>query len=140
MTSSQDVRSYHIRNSEKCYRFKPEAIVNHAPHNKGIYELVTFDDNQNPTVLYVGAAFEKTMNECLEGHLNGTLQPIAHDLFGRYPNLYFDFIAEMNAKSLDDAKDIYWWLVNKYKPEYNDLAATSHSGRDGEITVDECDV
>jgi uracil-DNA glycosylase len=52
-------KTYHIRNSEKCFRFKPDAFCSHAPPNKGIYELVTFDQNQNAKVLFVGAAFEK---------------------------------------------------------------------------------
>src|SRR5687767_7124051 len=101
-------RQYRIRNSEKCFRFKPEAFSNHAPANRGIYELVTFDEHQKAQVLYVGAAFDKTILECLEGHALGNLAPAASDLFETYPNLYFDYIAEMNAKSQDDAQDIYW--------------------------------
>ena len=52
-------KTYHISNSEKCFRFKPDAFCNHAPPNKGIYELVTFDEQQNPVVLFVGAALDK---------------------------------------------------------------------------------
>ena len=99
-------RNYTIRNSEKCFRFKPDAFVNHAPGYKGIYELVTFDEKQNAKVLYVGAAFDKSIRDCLEGHALGTIAPTADKLFAEFPNLYFDYIAEMNAKSLDDAQDV----------------------------------
>lgn len=132
-------REYKIKNTEKCFRFKQEALDNHAPPYKGIYELVTFDANQNPQVLYIGAAFEKTINQSLQGHLMGTLEPAADKLLQNYPNLYFDFIAEMNAKSQDDAQDIYWWLVQKHKPPFNDVAGTQPSQRPGTVQVTELD-
>jgi hypothetical protein len=128
-------RTFHIRNSEKCFRFKPEAFCNHAPQNKGIYELVTFDENQNPQVLYVGAAFDKGILQCLEGHAEGTLKPFSKELFEKHPNLYFDYIATWDAKSADDAQDVYWWLIQKHRPPYNDVASVRSSERPGNITV-----
>ena len=140
MTIETPKRTYRIRNSEKCFRFKPEALENHGPTTKGIYELVTFDDNQNPTVLYVGAAFSKSIKECLEGHLNGTLNPSMTELLNKYPNLYFDYLTELqNTKTADDAQDIYWWLVNKHKPPYNDFNSIQPSSRPGQIEIIELD-
>jgi hypothetical protein len=120
---------YHIRNSEKCFRFKPEAFEAHAPPHRGIYELVTFDESQNPQVLFVGAAFESTIFESLQGHLDGTVKPSAGELLIKYPNLYFDYIAEMDAKTKEDAQDIYWWLLQKHKPACNDWASVQPSKR-----------
>lgn len=137
MTEQTQERLYTIHNSEKCFRFKEEAFENHAPRHKGIYELVSFDQNQNPTVLFVGAAFDKTVKESLEAHHNGTLEPKAADLLKKHGNLYFDYLSEMkNVKTADDAQDVYWWLIQKYKPQYNDLN-TKNSGRPGEIKVTE---
>src|SRR5437899_3066456 len=128
-------KTYRVRNSEKCFRFKPEALAAHAPDHRGIYELVTFDENQNPRVLYVGAAFEKGIQSCLEGHADGTLTPPAADLLTKHSNLYFDYLTEMDAKSMEDAQDVYWWLVQKYGPLYNDKNAVHHSGRYESIHV-----
>lgn len=128
-------RTFHIRNSEKCFRFKPEAFCNHAPTNKGIYELVTFDEKQNAVVLYVGAAFDKGILANLEGHADGSLKPSAQEIFAKYPNLYFDYIASWDAKSLEDAQDVYWWLIQKHRPPYNDMASAQNSGRPGQIAV-----
>ena len=41
----------------------------------------------------------------------------------------------MDAKSQDDAQDIYWWLVQKHKPRYNNIADIKHSGRYQNIDV-----
>ncbi len=128
-------KTYRIRNSEKCFRFKPDAFCSHAPPNKGIYELVTFDENQNPKVLFVGAAFEKGILESLESHAAGTLKPKSSDIFAKYPNLYFDYLTQMDAKTKDDAQDIYWWLVQKHQPPYNNIASISNSGRYQKIDV-----
>jgi hypothetical protein len=135
MTTETNTKNYHITNSEKCFRFKADAFCNHAPKNKGIYELVTFDQNDNPTVLFVGAAFEKGILESLEAHAAGALKPSSDEIFAAYPNLYFDYLAQMDAKSQEDAQDIYWWLVQKHKPRYNDVAAVKNSGRYQQIDV-----
>lgn len=128
-------KTYHIRNSEKCFRFKPDAFCSHAPSNKGIYELVTFDQNQNAKVLFVGAAFEKGILASLEGHADGTVSPSGQDLLNQYPNLYFDYLVEMDAKNIQEAQDIYWWLVQKHKPPFNDVASTKNSGQHQTINV-----
>ena len=135
MSVETNERTYRIRNSEKCYRYKPEAFMSHAPENRGIYELVTFDENQNARVLYVGAAFTEGIRACLEKHEAGTLAPAAKDLLQNYPNLYFDYLSEMDAKSKDDAQDIYWWLVQKHQPPFNDIPATKSSGRYASVNV-----
>ena len=54
-------KEFGIWQSERSYRFKEEAIYNHAPENPGIYELVTFDDEQNPKVVYADWVKEKTI-------------------------------------------------------------------------------
>lgn len=138
MSTETTQKTYHIRNSEKCYRFKPDAFCSHAPANRGIYELVTFDEQQNPKVLFIGAAFEKGILESLEGHAAGTLTPASKDVMAKYPNLYFDYLTELDAKSKEDAQDIYWWLLQKHRPPYNDLTIT-HSGRFQEINVVEAE-
>lgn len=135
MTTETTTKTYHIANSEKCFRFKADAFCNHAPPNKGIYELVTFDEQQNPTVLYIGAAFDKGILASLESHAAGGLKPTAQELFDAYPNLYFDYLSSMDAKTQEDAQDIYWWLVQKHKPKYNDVENIKHSGRFQKIDV-----
>ncbi|MCG3205954.1 MAG: hypothetical protein KCHDKBKB_02680 [Elusimicrobia bacterium] len=134
MSTETTQRTYHIRNSEKCFRFKPEAFCSHAPANRGIYELVTFDNQQNAKVLYVGAAFEKGILECLEAHAAGRLAPSSTELLAHYPNLYFDYLVETDARTIEDAQDVYWWLVQKHRPPYNDLNV-QNSGRFQEINV-----
>lgn len=132
-------RRFEIRNSERCFRFKPDAFESHAPPYRGIYELVTFDERQQPTVLFVGAAFDRTIRESLEAHAAGTLKPTANEILDQFPNLYFDYLEQIGGNSLDDARDVHWWLVQRHKPRYNDVAAASNSGRAGEIEVVEID-
>ncbi len=138
MTEPTPERVYQIRHSEKCFRFKPDAFSSHAPPVKGIYELVTFDDHQQAQVLFVGAAFDKTILESLEGHALGTIEPKAADLLARHPNLYFDYLSEMTAKSLDDARDVYWWIIDKHKPIYN-TSEVKPSDRPGSVRIIELD-
>ena len=134
-----ETKTYRIRNSERCFRFKPDAFAAHAPPRLGVYELVTFDEKQQAKVLYVGAAFDQGIQACLEGHASGARSPAAADLFASHPNLYFDYIAEWDAKSRQDAEDIHWWLVRKHNPPYNDAAAIRPSGRYADVNVIEED-
>lgn len=134
MEKTTEKKTYHVRNSERCFRFKPEAFFNHAPERLGIYELVTFDQNQNAQVLYVGAAFDRPIRACLEAHADGSLAPSASDLLTEHPNLYFDYLEQTDAKTRDDIQDIYWWLVNKHRPAYN-KTAVQPSGRYGTVDV-----
>ena len=53
------------------------------------------------------------------------------DDIAQHPNLYFDYLTEMDAKTQEDAQDVYWWLVNKNSPPYNSGDAIRHSGRFG---------
>jgi hypothetical protein len=128
-------KTYTIMNSEKCYRFKPDAFCSHAPENRGIYELVTFNEKQEQQVLFVGAAFSKGIRASLEGHADGTISPDGRALIEKHGNLYFDYLIRLDAKSQEDAQDIYWWLVQKHKPLYNNIADISHSNRYNTINV-----
>lgn len=135
MNTETTEKTYHVKSSEKCFRFKPDAFCSHAPPHKGIYELVTFDENQVAQVLFVGAAFDKGILASLEAHAAGQLKPTSDELFAAYPNLYFDYLVQWDAKSEQDAQDIYWWLIQKNKPKYNDVANIQHSGRYQKINV-----
>lgn len=135
MTPSTDKKTYRVKNSERCFRFKPEAFYNHAPDRLGIYELVTFDENQKANILFIGAAFDRTIRASLEAHADGSLAPAATELLAKHPNLYFDYLEQTDAKSREDAQDIHWFLVNKNKPAHNDAAAVRPSGRYQSIDV-----
>jgi len=137
--TNKEKKVFTIHTSEKCYRFKPEALETHAPPNKGIYELVTFDENQAPKVLYIGGAFDKTIRECLEAHAQGTLEPTASKLFESHPDLYFDFIVDWDAKTLEDALAIHAWLIRKYQPPYNKDTPSPGGLQEGDIEVIEPD-
>jgi hypothetical protein len=139
MSTDTSEKVYHVQNSPKCFRFKPEAFENHAPRQRGIYELVTFDESQNPTVLFVGAAFDTSIYDCLRGHFDGSRAPAADALLAKHPNLYFDYLERMDTKTQDDAQDVFWWLVNKHRPAYNDVAAIRPSGRTATVRVIEAD-
>ena len=130
------IRRFTIKNSEKCFRFKPDAFESHAPDHPGVYELVTFEEGQNAKVLYVGAAFDASIRQCLEEHADGRRQPCAEDLLKAHPNLYFDYIADWNAKSRDDAEDVWRWLIQRHQPPYNPAPPP---GRPGAVDVTEVD-
>src|SRR5689334_8008103 len=95
-------RTFDIWQSPKSYRYKEEAILNHAPQQPGIYELVTFDDQQNAKVLYVDWVADRSIYDALFEHWNGEKQPYTQDLLAKYPNLYFSFIMESDAKTEED--------------------------------------
>ena len=53
MTVSATTKEFGIWQSERSYRYKEEALYNHAPQNPGIYELVVFaDEAQNAKVVF----------------------------------------------------------------------------------------
>jgi len=120
---------FDIWNAPKSYRYKEEAILNHAPQTPGIYELVTFDDQQNAQVLYVGLVEDRTIYDALFEHWNGDREPKAQELLKKYPNLYFSFIVEANAQSPEDWKDLFWAMCNADKPSLQDWKSLTHSGR-----------
>lgn len=129
-------RTFRVVMSERCFRFKPDALPSHAPHKPGIYEFVTFDAMKNPQVLYVGAALGRSVYECLDDHLNGRLTPTAKDLFGVSPDIYFDYVASADISDVEDLKDIAGVLITKAKPRFNTGPAPS-SGRYAKVEVKE---
>ena len=93
-------KEFGIWQSERSYRFKEEAIYNHAPESPGIYELVTFDEKQNPKVVFAEWVKEKTIFDSLFEHWKGEKKPTVPDLLARYPNLYFSFIDSVSGSHL----------------------------------------
>lgn len=135
-----NTRTFRIAMSDRCYRFKPEALGNHAPPRPGVYELVAFDAKGEGKVVYVGIA-EVSIQAALEDHLNDRRSPGAKTLFGKYPNqVYFDYVAGSDGKALEDYKDIAGILINRAKPEFNDLNAVPNSGRFAHIDVQEVEI
>src|SRR5438309_5022564 len=104
-------KQFDIWTSERCYRFKEEALYNHAPQTPGIYELVTFDEQQKPIVVFAALTEDKTIFTALEEHLRGERKPAVQELLARYPNLYFSFVVNSNAQGPDDMKDLFWAIV-----------------------------
>ena len=90
-------KEFGIWQSERSYRFKEEAIYNHAPETPGIYELVTFDEKQNAKVVYAEWTKEKTIFETLFEHQKGEKKPTVEELLKQYPNLYFSFVVDSDA-------------------------------------------
>lgn len=132
-----NTKEFGIWQSPKSYRYKEEAILNHAPQQPGIYELVTFDEQQNAKVLYAGWVTDRSIYDALFEHWNGDREPKAQELLARYPNLYFSFILDADAQSPDDWKDIYWALGQSDKPALQDWKAFANSGRYSEVTLKE---
>ena len=135
MTTGQG-RVFKLTMSERCFRFKPDALPSHAPAKPGVYEFVTFDEAKNAVVLYVGLALEKTVFDCLSEHMTNKRDPKADDLFAAAKDVYFDYVADADIESLDDLKDIAGALVAKHKPRFNAGAAPS-SGKYASVSVEE---
>jgi len=113
----------------KSYRYKEEAILNHAPQTPGIYQIVTFDAEQNAQVLYAGLVLDRTIYDALFEHWNGDRDPKAQELLAQYPNLYFSFVIEADAETPEDWKDLYWAICQTDKPSLQDLSTIQHTGR-----------
>ena len=135
MTTGQS-RVFKLTMSERCFRFKPDALPSHAPQKPGVYEFVTFDAQMKPIVLFVGLALEKSVYDCLSEHLANKLAPTAEQLFAAAKDVYFDYVADADIESLDDLKDIAGALVAKHKPRFNKGAAPS-SGKYAAVSVEE---
>lgn len=135
------VRTYRIAMSDRCFRFKPDALQNHAPARPGVYEFVTFDaKGTEGKVVFVGIA-ETSIQASLAAHLEGTAGPKAADLFKKYPDaVYFDYIQGSDAKTLDDLKDVAGILIGKHRPEFNDLNAIPTSGRFQHMDLQEVEI
>jgi len=130
-------KTFDIWNAPKSYRYKEEAILNHAPQIPGIYELVTFDEQQNGQVLYVGLTTDRSIYDALFEHWNGDKEPKAQDLLAKYPNLYFSFVMESDAQSPEDWKDLFWAISQADKPSLQDWKSLTHTGRYTTITAKE---
>jgi excinuclease UvrABC nuclease subunit len=129
-------KTFHVLMSERCFRFKPDALPSHAPQKPGVYEFVTFDANKNPIVLYVGLALDKTVYDCLDAHMQGRQEPTAAQLFEAAKDVYFDYVADADIEDLDDLKDIAGFFVGKHKPRFN-TGAVPASGKHQAVTVEE---
>ena len=128
-------REFGIWQSERSYRFKEEAIYNHAPQTPGIYELVIFDAEQNAKVVYAEWAREKSIFDALFEHWRGEKKPTVEELLARYPNLYFSFIVDSDAATPEDMQDLFYAIVHSDKPELTDVSSVKPTGRYTEIKV-----
>lgn len=128
-------RKFRIAMSERCFRFKPDALINHAPEKPSVYEFVTFDAQRQPQVLFVGIA-EKSVCATLAAHLNGTASPTAKDLFAAAPDIYFDYVASADIEDLSELKDIAGAFIAKHAPRFNPGPRPS-SGRHAAVEVEE---
>lgn len=122
--------------SERCFRFKPDALGSHAPKQPGVYEFVMFDPQVQPIVLYVGLALPGTIYEALAGHIMGNGRPTSEELFKVNKDIYFDYVASADISSPEDFKDIAAALILKHKPRFNTGAAPS-SGKYSEVALEE---
>jgi hypothetical protein len=127
-------KEFGVWQSEKSFRFKEEAFENHAPQTEGIYELVTFDAEQNAKVLFADWVKDKSIYEALYEHFRGEKQPASKDLLARYPNLYFSYIADSDAKTPEDMQDLFYAVVQADKPELIDAATVKPTGRYSAVT------
>ena len=128
-------RKFRIAMSERCFRFKPDALGNHAPQKPGVYEFVTFDADRNPKVLFVAVA-EKSVHAALAAHPNGTMTPSAKDLFAVSPDIYFDYVESADIADLSELKDIAGAFISKNSPRFNSGPLPS-SGKHGSVEVEE---
>ncbi len=133
-------RTFKVRMSERCFRFKPDALGSHAPQKPGVYEFVTFDPSGKAEVLYVGLALSpETVFSLLGKHMMGQAKPTAQDLFAAAKDVYFDYVADADIESLDELKDIAGAFVRKHKPRFNAGAAEPSSGKHAAVDVQELD-
>ena len=129
-------RIFRVAMSERCFRFKPDALPSHAPHKPGVYEFVTFDAAGTPKVLFVGLA--ESVYQSLSEHMANKAEPTAEKLFAAAKDVYFDYVADADIESIDDLKDIAGAFIAKHKPQFNSGAGPT-SGKYGAITIQEID-
>jgi hypothetical protein len=127
-------RHFEVWMAERSYRYKEEALYSHAPKTPGIYQLVTFDEQQNGQILYTGLTLDKTIFDALYEHWRGDRKPAVQDLLGKYPNLYFGYVVDANAEGPEDLKDLYYAMVQADKPTLVDAASVKPTGRYSEVT------
>jgi len=75
MTTGLSAKQFEIWQSERSYRFKEEAIYNHAPQAPGIYQLVTFDEQQNSKVVFMALTEGQSVFDALFAHWRGGASP-----------------------------------------------------------------
>ncbi len=129
-------RIFKVKMSERCFRFKPDALPSHAPPKPGVYEFVTFSADGAPRVLYVGLA--QSVYQSLSDHLANKAEPTAEKLFAVAKDIYFDYVADADIESIEDLKDIAGALVAKHKPTFNSGTAPT-TGRYAAVTIQELD-
>jgi len=128
-------RKFRIAMSERCFRFKSDALVNHAPMKPSVYEFVTFDAQRKPQVLFVGVA-DRSVHATLASHLNGTASPTAKDLFAVSPDIYFDYVETADISDVSELKDIAGTFIAKHSPRFNSGPVPS-SGKHAAVEVEE---
>ncbi len=131
-------RKFRIAMSERCFRFKPDALPSHAPHKPGVYEFVTFDERKNPVVLYVGLALTGSVYEALAAHMDNKAAPTADELFAAAKDVYFDYVASADIEDVEELKDIAGAFIAKHEPRFNAGPAPT-SGRHEAVEVEEVD-
>lgn len=129
-------RKFRVAMSERCFRFKPDALPSHAPHKPGVYEFVTFDAEKNPQVLFVGVASDKSIYECLDAHWKDAAKPGRAELFAAAPDIYFDYVASADITDLSELQDIAGVFIAKNKPRFN-AGPVPTSGRHESVEVEE---
>lgn len=129
-------RKFRVAMSERCYRFKPDALPSHAPHKPGVYEFVTFDAQKNPQVLFVGVALGKSVYQALDDHWNDKAEPGRTALFAASPDIYFDYVAAADISDAEELKDIAGAFIARSKPRFNSGPVPS-SGKHASVEVEE---
>lgn len=124
--------------SPRCFRYREDAVLSHAPQAPGVFEFVTFDADNRAQVLYVGLAAQNIARELAE-HLEGKRSPSIQELLAKYPNLYFDYVDWSDAQHPEDLKDIAALLYEQHHPAHNaqPLAGT---GRYSKVSLREVEI
>jgi len=120
--------------AERSFRYKEEALYSHAPQTPGIYQIVAFDEQQNGTILYIGLTLDKSVFDALYEHWRGQREPSVQNLFTKYPNLYFGYVAQSDAKTPEDWQDLLYAMIQAEKPTLIDPTTVKPSGRYSEVT------
>lgn len=131
-------RKFRVAMSPRCFRFKSDALLNHAPHKPGVYEFVTFDEQGNPLVLFVGLALTGSMYEALSAHMDNKAAPTADELFAAAKDVYFDYVASADVEDAEELKDVAGAFIAKHKPRFNTGPLPS-SGRHASVEIEELD-
>lgn len=135
-------RVFKVRMSERCYRFKPDALMPHAPRKSGVYEFVTFDAQMKPEVLFIGLAIPGdggSIYEAVAAHMMGNLRPTTEDLFKAAKDVYFDYVDGADVDDDEDFKDIAGALIRKHGPRLNPSTPPPASGKYGSVAIEEMD-